>query len=205
MTDRPVPPDSEQQTRPTDPDALLTWLGTLARRHQTPSAPPTATENVPPRPAGLFAGLFSERRTAPSSGSAQTVQDQEAAAEMVLNLAHTLQTYPRHTPAILQYAINGLGRVGNATEHLPLIVPFLDRNWEQSVRLAAVRAIGALGGEAAIDVLIGLLNDSDIVIRWEVQAALDRLLTASAEAPSAQPPSAELEEAAEESGSDTIF
>jgi HEAT repeat protein len=133
------------------------------------------------------------------------VQDQEAAAEMVLNLAHTLQTYPQHTPAILQHAINGLGRVGNAAEHLPLIVPFLDRNWEQSVRLAAVRAIGALGGEAAIDALIGLLNDSDIVIRWEVQAALDRLLTAGADESPVQPVPAESEDRAEDSTTELPF
>lgn len=205
MTDRPMPHDPEQQTRPPEPDILLTLLERIARQHPHAVSLSTATENVPPRPAGLFTGLFSGRSTSHSSSSAQTVQDQEAAAEMVLNLAHTLQTYPQHTPAILQHAINGLGRVGNAAEHLPLIVPFLDRNWEQSVRLTAVRAIGALGGEAAIDALIGLLNDSDIVIRWEVQAALDRLLTAGAEVPSAQPASAEPEAEAEESDSDTIF
>ncbi|MBO9308720.1 MAG: HEAT repeat domain-containing protein [Chloroflexi bacterium] len=95
---------------------------------------------------------------------------------MLSNLVYTLQSDQQHSPAILCHALIGLGKVGNAAEHLPLIAPFLDARWEQSVRLAAIDAVSNLGGEEAIDRLIALLGDSDIIVRWEAQAALDRLL-----------------------------
>jgi HEAT repeat protein len=114
------------------------------------------------------------------------VQDQDATAEMLAHLTQTLQNYGQHSAAILRHALNGLGKVGSSDAHLGLVAHFLGSAWEQSVRLAAVSALGSLGGEAAIDMLIGLLNDADIVIRWEAQEALDKLLTAPEDQP--EPP-----------------
>ncbi len=105
---------------------------------------------------------------------------------MLAHLTQTLQTHERHSPAIVRHALSGLGKVGSAEAHLGLVAHFLDAAWEQPVRLAAVGAVGSLGGEAAIDTLIGLLNDADIVIRWEAQEALDRLLSAPED--QAEPP-----------------
>lgn len=143
---------------------------------------PEATENMPLQPFGVFGALFSGRSAPRPSGEAHDIQDQEAAAEMLTNLVGTLQAHDQHSPAILQHALISLGKVGTAAEHLALATPFLEPRWERAVRLAAVAAIGDLGGEAAIDALIGWLNDSDISVRWEVQAVLDRLLSAPAEA-----------------------
>ncbi|PJF36748.1 MAG: hypothetical protein CUN49_03835 [Candidatus Thermofonsia Clade 1 bacterium] len=127
--------------------------------------------------ASLFSDLFRSRDEPPrSSGSSSNVRDTEAAAEMLMALVHTLEHPQRHSPDILCHALMGIGEVGNAAEHLGLIAPFLEAHWEQSVRLAAVRALNKLGSEAAFDALIASLNDPDIVIRWEVQAALDALL-----------------------------
>jgi hypothetical protein len=191
MTDRPRQPESEaaRSSSPFNRDLLLEWLEALARRQgiasmeQESNAPsrPTApiserAENVPPRPFGLFSGLFGTRSAPRTSGEAQTVQDQDAAAEMLSNLVYTLESYQQHSPAVLRHALIGLGRIGKAAEHMALIAPFLDRRWEQSVRLAAVDAVSNLGGEEAVDKLIALLGDSDIVVRWEAQAELDRLL-----------------------------
>lgn len=155
------------------------------------SSLPEATENMPPHPLGLFGALFSGRSAPRPSSEAQSFQDQEAAAEMLANLVGSLQAHDQHSPAILQHALISLGKVGSAAEHLALVTPFLDARWERAVRLAAVAAIGALGGEAAIDVLLGWLNDSDITVRWEVQAALDRLLSAPAEAAPLTPETSE--------------
>lgn len=162
------------------------------------SSPASETpENTPPRPFGLFGGLFGQRPAPRPNTDSQNVQDQDAAAEMLAHLTQTLQNYEQHSPAIVRHALSGLGKVGRADEHLGLVAHFLDSAWEQSVRLAAVSALGNLGGETAIDTLIGLLNDADIVIRWEAQEALDKLLTApedqveppvrKAEAPPAAP------------------
>jgi hypothetical protein len=210
MTDRPTRPDPEaaRSGSPFNRDLLLEWLDAIARRQVTlteqiapeellrqaldaPSrpTPPVSerAENVPPRPFGIFSGLFGARSAPRTSGDAQTVQDQDVAAEMLSNLVYTLENHQQRSPAILRHALIGLGKIGKAAEHVPLIAPFLDGRWEQSVRLAAIDAVSNLGGEEAIDKLIALLGDSDIVVRWEVQAALDRLLvgTESAVAESA--------------------
>ncbi len=155
------------------------------------SSLPEATENMSPHPLGLFGALFGGRSAPRPSSEAQSFQDQEAAAEMLTNLVGTLQAHDQHSPAILQHALISLGRVGTAAEHLALATPFLEPRWERAVRLAAVAAIGELGGEAAIDALIGWLNDSDISVRWEVQAVLDRLLSAPAEAAAPPPETSE--------------
>lgn len=193
MTDRPDPntprlteEHSADEDRPGGtaelaPERLLRQT----RRGMPPFSPPA--ENVPPRPSSLFRGLFEQQYRLPRpTDEPQSVQDQDAASEMLTSLIHTLQTPAQHTPAILQHALIGLGRAGSAAEHLPIVAPFLDQRWDQPVRLAGVRAISNLGGEAAVDALIGLLNDADIAIRWEAQAALDRLLTAASEVPSTE-------------------
>lgn len=222
MTDRPTPPNPDDELQPerqrggADP---MEWLQSLARRQSqppdeadpadatlgdepappnpfirfernlppasfgtrplgTPPSPSAETpENTPPRLFGLFGGLI-ERSKPHSSTNSQSVQDQDAAAEMLAHLTQTLQNYEQHSPAILRHALSGLGKVGRADDHLALVAHFLDAAWEQPVRLAALGAVGSLGGETAIDVLIDLLNDPDIVIRWEAQEVLDKLLSA---------------------------
>jgi len=204
MTDRPTRPDPEaaRSGSPFNRDLVLEWLEALARRQFTgqtdaPEAPsrPAApvserAENVQPRPFGIFSGLFGARSAPRTSGDAQGVQDRDVAAEMLSNLVYTLQSYQQRSPAILRHALIGLGKVGKAAEHVPLIAPFLDGRWEQSVRLAAIDAVSNLGGEEAIDKLIALLGDSDIVVRWEVQAALDRLLVGTDSAVAESAPAA---------------
>ncbi len=143
-----------------------------------PSPAAETPENTPPRPFGLFGGLFRQRPTPRPNTDSHSVQDQDAAAEMLAHLTQTLQNYGQHSSAILRHALSGLGKVGSPDAHLGLVAHFLGSSWEQSVRLAAVGALGSLGSETAIDTLIGLLNDPDIVIRWEAQEALDKLLTA---------------------------
>ncbi|MCS6872091.1 MAG: HEAT repeat domain-containing protein [Anaerolineae bacterium] len=212
MSDRPTRPESEQEihaSQATGRDRVLELLQSLVYRQSVSAHPSPArqpAENVPPRPFGLFSNLFGVRSAPRSSGDAQSVQDRDAAAEMLLTLAHTLQTHEEHSPAILQHALVSLGKVGNAAEHLALVVPFLDTRWEQGVRLAAVSAAGNLGGEAAVDALISLLNDPDIVVRWEVQAVLDRLLTTStSETPFQAAQATSAESAADETTTELPF
>lgn len=138
-------------------------------------------ENTPPRPFGL--NLFG---TSPSQGTRVTqksppTEDRETAALMRDQLAKTLREGERHSPAVLRQAITGLGRVGEPT-HADLIHTYTHTRWEQRLRLAAVHALGGIGGEKATDLLIGLLNDSDLVIQWAAQEMLDKLLAGPAPA-----------------------
>ncbi|GAB4544959.1 MAG: hypothetical protein OHK0023_02520 [Anaerolineae bacterium] len=93
---------------------------------------------------------------------------------MLDHLIETLRGPEHFTPLVLQYALNGLGKVGNH-EHIALIAPFTTSQHERKTRLAAVAALGNLGGDQAADALLKLINDSDIVIRWQAQEALDKL------------------------------
>jgi HEAT repeat protein len=113
-----------------------------------------------------------------SQKSAPT-EDHETAALMRDQLAQTLREGECHSSAILRQAVIGLGRVGTP-EYADLIQLYTHARWEQRLRLAAVHALGGIGGEKATDLLIGLLNDSDLVIQWAAQEMLDKLLTGPA-------------------------
>lgn len=184
---------------PNNRDAMLEWLIELVRRRGLDDRPPLDRiieaasgidpavrrdeiergENVPPSARNIFSGLFrreASRASDRASGDEQIMRDHVAVAEMRASLTHILQTCQQHSAAIVRLALLGLGRIGTAAEHMSSIAPFLDQQWEQDVRLAAINALSNLGGEEAVDKLIALLGDPDIVVRWEAQAALDRLL-----------------------------
>lgn len=93
---------------------------------------------------------------------------------MLDHLTETLRGPEHFTPLVLQYALSGLGKVGNR-EHIVLITPFTASAYERKTRLAAVTALGNLGGDQSADALLKLINDNDIVIRWQAQEALDKL------------------------------
>lgn len=114
-----------------------------------------------------------------SQKSAPT-EDHVTAALMRDQLTQTLQEGERHSPAVLRHAVAGLGRVGRP-EHATLIGQFTSAMWDQRLRLAAVHALGGIGGDKAIDVLVSLLNDPDLVISWAAQEMLDKLLTGPAD------------------------
>jgi HEAT repeat protein len=45
-----------------------------------------------------------------------------------------------------------------------------------AIRLAAVRALGQIGGQAAIDALTELYHDANLAVRWRSREALTCLL-----------------------------
>lgn len=88
-------------------------------------------------------------------------------------MAHLKAGLQSSNPDILCQSIRGLGAI---RAEIDLVLPFLAFN-DQRVRLNTVKALGGIGGEKAIDSLMGLLTDDDLAIRWLAQESLDKLLS----------------------------
>jgi HEAT repeat protein len=97
-------------------------------------------------------------------------------------LAHLEVAIHDHSPAVRCQAIRALGEVGSP-EQLQSLIPFLQVE-DQAVRLAVVRALGSIGGDDAVGALVKLGSDNDLVVRWEAQAAVNRLLSGDKTSPS---------------------
>lgn len=73
-------------------------------------------------------------------------------------------------------AVRALGVLGDVGAETEVIAAGRDPN--PRVRAAAPSALGSIGGDAAHDVLTGLLADSDGRVTARAEAALERLIRA---------------------------
>jgi hypothetical protein len=95
-----------------------------------------------------------------------------AAQEMLTNLVQMLN---ESNPAIRHKVLGVLSQVGSQ-KHINLLSEFL-RDRDQGLRLAAIEALGTIGGDEAVDILLSLPPAGDLVVRWRAQAVLDQLLS----------------------------
>ncbi len=136
----------------------------------------------PPTVASASDGLGGPSSDGVSQGTAPPRKnglDEIGAREM---LAHLEVAIHDHSPAVRCQAIRALGEVGSP-EQLQSLIPFLQVE-DQAVRLAVVRALGSIGGDDAVGALVKLGSDNDLVVRWEAQAAVNRLLSGDKTSPS---------------------
>ena len=99
-------------------------------------------------------------------------------------LAHLTGALEAPSLTIRCQAIGVLGQTG-LSEYLATLLPFLGpESCAPQERLAAIEALGMIGGDEAVDALLPLSADADLAVRWQAQDVLDTLLAGKTLSPS---------------------
>jgi|GEM_PF-6435054 len=107
-------------------------------------------------------------------------------------IKHALQALQDENPEIQRQAAEVLRYLGNQAQIVPL-TQVLNSTLDRSVKLAAIEALGAIGGEDAETALLSVPRDGDPLIRWTVDAVLDQLFSGEQPAVPPLPPPEEEE------------
>jgi len=158
-----------------DEDAeRLTTVGSAARflerklslgleSHPPPQAVPAEATDAPQ----TTRGPGSEEAAAP-----QNPLRRQRARDMADSLVRALEDGDAN---IQRRAIESLGAIGDA-EHVPSLAGMTASVQTEAIRLAAIQALGQIGGQAAIDALTELYHDANLAVRWRSREALTCLL-----------------------------
>ncbi|MBT7298654.1 MAG: acyl carrier protein, partial [Victivallales bacterium] len=130
-----------------------------------------------PRPAPLpdMAVAPAQGTRSPESEGAATPQArlrQQRGRDVADSLVRALEDGDAN---IRRRSTESLGELG-AAEHVPSLAGMTAAMQAGAIRLAAVRALGQIGGQAAIDALTELYHDANLAVRWRSREALTCLL-----------------------------
>ncbi|MEH1798998.1 MAG: HEAT repeat domain-containing protein [Nostoc sp.] len=91
-------------------------------------------------------------------------------------LSHILQAITEDNPDIKRQAAEALCYMSSKQQIEPL-TQLLNSNIEESVQMAAIEALGAIGGNQIVEVLILVQSDGKPLVRWKLDEVLDKLLS----------------------------
>ncbi|MFN6478270.1 HEAT repeat domain-containing protein [Nostoc sp. DedQUE07] len=91
-------------------------------------------------------------------------------------LSHILQAINEDNPEIKRQAAEALCYM-SSKQQIEILTQLLHLNVEESIQVAAIEALGTIGGNEIVEVLISLQSDGKPLVRWKLDEVLDKLLS----------------------------